>query len=293
MQNCLRGVCVVAVVITTGCTSEGESSSHGDSASPSVADPAESGADVEDAVVAEDPADAEPQPDAAGDSDAANAHDGTVPIGPGLADAAVDAGDSALNEIQAVGFDLSNDAPVPVLLFKAGYASYNAWQIVAPIDIAYDLVEHPMAWPAWRRTSTGVELQNGNGWAALPYKYECSALPKGTTVSGTFEQRTSTTAGTLAARQWVRRYRFTAEGTFESCEAEKTAIVATGSITTKYTQAKGSYEIDGYTLLLKHDDGRLDPRPFFYDPMRPTRLWINRAYLPVPAKDNPAICVAP
>jgi hypothetical protein len=196
--------------------------------------------------------------------------------------------------IESVGFEQVEDAPAPFLLFKAGYGSFNAGQIVQPIDIDYDLVEHPQAWPAWRRTPEGVERQTANGWLPLTYKYECAALPKGTTLSGMFEERLSATVGGgVASRQWVIRYRFSADGTFETCDAQKTAIVATGSVKTEYSQVRGTYEIDGYAIVFTREDGTQVAKPFFYDPARPTRLWIDRGYFPAPSTTNTAICVAP
>lgn len=241
--------------------------------------------------------DADPGEDAAssaddeiGDSGAADAdlQDGAPPHHP----VGAPAGD--LDVIESVAFEDVDGVPEPFLLFKAGYGSFNVEQIVHPIDIAYDLVEHPQAWPAWRRTPQGVERQTANGWLPLTYKYECAPLPEGTTLNGVFEERLSAVVGGgVASRQWVIRYRFSDDGSFEVCDAQKTAIVATGSVKTQYTQAKGTYEIDGYTIRFTRDDGTEVAQPFFFDPNRPTRVWIDRGHFPIPKAANSAICVAP
>lgn len=196
------------------------------------------------------------------------------------------------NVIASVAFDHIENRPVPVLLFAGGYASYNVSQIVKPIDIAYDLVEHPASWPLWRRGPMGVELQTPSGWKTLLYKYECGPLPVGTKLAGTFEVRGSVTAGAEAARKWVNRYRFAADGTFEYCDMTTTAIVVLGSVETVKTEHRGTYELDGYKVQFALEGAGGGTHALFYDPVRPTRLWLNRAHYTQVADGTP-LCVAP
>jgi len=196
--------------------------------------------------------------------------------------------------VEVVAFDRSRaQHPIPVLLFQGGYASYNVDQLVKPIDIAYDVVEHPESWPVWRRTATGLEIEGSNGFVPFDYSYTCSALPRGTTLSGMFEYTSSTTIGTDAGVFEVERYRFAADGTYESCNMTQTVIVASGTISSKRTQKKGRYVIDGYTIRLTNDDGTSAFMPFFYDPNRSTRLWIEKTNYVTPTKTPATLCVAP
>jgi hypothetical protein len=182
---------------------------------------------------------------------------------------------------------------VPVLLYKGGLASFNTELVTNPIDIAYDFVEHPQDWPAWRRNAAGtVELQRGGVWGTPEYSYEVKPLPKGTTLAGTFNWGRDTAIGTDAAVKFVFRYRFKADGTFERCKSTVTAIPAIPSITRKQEPFSGKYEIDGYKLKLTYDTGGEDTIPFFYDPTRPTRLWLGPNHYPVVEQDIPEICIA-
>ncbi|MFM2418968.1 MAG: hypothetical protein RL385_3691, partial [Pseudomonadota bacterium] len=170
-----------------------------------------------------------PHPEDAGDAGGASspAPDGaTVQTGSALpASAPV-----VSSTVEVVAFERSRaQHPIPVLLFQGGYASYNVGQLVKPIDIAYDVVEHPESWPVWRRTATGLEIEGSSGFVPFDYSYTCSALPRGTTLSGMFEYTSSTTIGTDAGVFEVERYRFAADGTYESCNMTQTVIVVSGT----------------------------------------------------------------
>lgn len=215
-------------------------------------------------------------------------------FGPPLSDPNAAPVPTVSDVIETVGFDQSQGGfPVPVLLFQGGYASFNVEQIVKPIDIAYDVVEHPSEWPAWHRTAMGVELKYSAGWKPLMYKYECASLPKGTTLAGTFQRRTDTVVGSEIAVQTIARYRFAVDGTFETCKVTTTAIVSPGRVSTDRAALHGTYEIDGYKVRFAYSDGTSTTVPFFYDPMRPTRLWVDREPFPNPTVVETAICVDP
>ncbi|MEY4513407.1 MAG: hypothetical protein RLZZ450_5529 [Pseudomonadota bacterium] len=215
-------------------------------------------------------------------------------LGAPLSDPAAPPSPTVSEVIDSVGFDQSKGGfPIPVLLFHGGYASFNVEQIVKPIDIAYDVVEHPSAWPTWRRDAMGIALKYTNDWTPLMYKYECTSLAKGTTLAGTFQRRTDTVIGSEAAVQAIQRYRFAANGTFETCKVTKTAIVALGRISTEREPLHGTYEIDGYKIRFVYSDGTSATLPFFYDPMRPTRVWVGREPFPNPTTVDAAICVDP
>jgi hypothetical protein len=84
-------------------------------------------------------------------------------LGAPLSDPAAPPSPTVSDVIDSVGFDQSKGGfPIPVLLFHGGYASFNVEQIVKPIDIAYDVVEHPSAWPTWRRDAMGIALKYTN-----------------------------------------------------------------------------------------------------------------------------------
>ena len=203
-------------------------------------------------------------------------------------------GPTVSNEIETVAFEQSTQGhPLPLLCFKGGYASFNVDQLVNAIDIAFDVVEHPTKWPAWRRTANGIERQTSTGWKALTYKYECAAQPRGTMLSGTFEHYAGTAIGDIAAVETRHRYRFSSDGSFQSCKSTLTAVVATGTLDRERLEHSGRYEVDGFTIRFSYADGSSETLPLFYDPTRPTRLWIGNDDFPSPTSNDPAICVAP
>lgn len=89
------------------------------------------------------------------------------------------------------------------------------------------------------------------------------------------------------------RYRFAADGTVDSCEAKEVIVVATGTIKNTTDPKHGSYHIDGYAVHLEYEDGTKLDLPFFYDPNRPTRMWLGRNFYEKPKTENAEICVAP
>ncbi len=201
-------------------------------------------------------------------------------------------------DIQAVGFHAITDQaisrdpiPVPVLLYAGHLASFNTDLAVKRIDIDYDLIEHPDAWPAWRRNGDVTELQRGAAWAPLHFKYQCLPLPKGTVLGGTFQYLRDAAVGSTAAVKTIDRYRFKDDGTFETCKSTLTVVASSPPIINrKYEEKRGRYEIDGLKILFRYDDGATAAAAFFYDPMRPTRLWFGRTHFTKPANDVPEIC---
>lgn len=221
------------------------------------------------------------------------------PQGGSSPDAPTHGAPTVSNEIESVGFYDRYDQnavpagpiPTPLLLYKGGLASRNIGLVLNPIDIAYDRVEHPEAWPAWRRGGAGIELETANGWTELHYPFECRPLAKGTKLAGTFQYFRDAYVAENAAVKIIDRYRFKDDGTFETCKSTHTVVASSFPIIdNKKEPFEGNYEIDGYKLRLTYDDGTTEQRAFFYDPMRPTRLWLGTAHYPTPTEDISEIC---
>ncbi|HEX6245679.1 MAG TPA: hypothetical protein VFZ61_32365 [Polyangiales bacterium] len=204
-----------------------------------------------------------------------------------------DGGPQVSKDIVGVGFDQSRGGyPIPVLLFGGGYASFDVDQLVKPIDIEYDIVEHPESWYEWRRSSTGLELKAARGeWEPVFYKYECSALARGTVLSGVFEDSTVAAPTSGAGLIQITRYGFGSNGSIQSCTMKKFIIGA--NISVEREQRQGTYTLDGYVMQATYTDGTRERVPFFYDPARPTRLWLERTQYVVPTKEPTTLCVTP
>jgi hypothetical protein len=68
-------------------------------------------------------------------------------------------------------------------------------------------------------------------------------------------------------------------------------VPAIPSIKREYTRFSGRYTVDGYTITITDDaDSSSGIAPFFYDPQRPTRLWIGSDHYPAPSDNLSDIC---
>jgi hypothetical protein len=186
-------------------------------------------------------------------------------------------------EITKVAYNQTTNGtgkPIPVLLYAGGYASYNISLITEPIDIAYDIVEHPDAWPLWRQGNERVELQEAGAWTPVHYAYETQPLPADTRVSGLFERYVENIPDpNLGGNAHRYRYKFSDDGTFEFCDASVVIVVASGTIRYENALKKGRYAVEGLTIQYTFDDGSPSERyPFFFDPERPTRFWLRSAH---------------
>jgi hypothetical protein len=227
-----------------------------------------------------------------GPADAATTNDAAASKPMGGA-ATRDGGLRASKDIGGVGFDQSlGGNPIPVLLFAGGYASFKVEQLVEPIDIEYDIVEHPNNWYEWRRSSSGLELKAAGGaWEPVFYKYECSALAEGTVLSGMFEDSSVATPTSSAGLIQITRYRFGNDGSIQSCTMKKFVIGANVSV--EREQRQGTYTLDGYVMHATYTNGTRETVPFFFDPARPTRLWMERTHYVVPTEQPSTLCMTP
>lgn len=199
--------------------------------------------------------------------------------------------------ILSVAFDAKYDSrisngpiPTPVLLLSEGIASFDPSLITVPTDIDYDRQEHPENWPSWRRANGQVQILEQNSWQAMHYPYEVAPLAANTALIGTFEHRRDSAVGTTAASAVDFRFRFYANGTYEFCESTIVIIPAIPTIDREYTRESGTYTTDGYTLTLNNTEGGTETMPLFYDPERPTRLWLGVNHYPNPSDNLTDIC---
>ena len=99
--------------------------------------------------------------------------------------------------------------------------------------------------------------------------------------------------GDTAAVKTIYRFRFKQDGTFETCKSLLTVVPAVPTIQRTYESKTGNYEVDGYKIHLTYNEGGEDLYPFFFDPARPSRLWLGFNYYPTPTNDVPEICMVP
>jgi hypothetical protein len=195
------------------------------------------------------------------------------------------------NGPELVVFDSgASNIPAPLLLFAAGYASFNLDLLLHPVDVATDVVTHPGAWLEWRRGADRVEYRTSAGWHRVAYNNEYSALPRGTRLAGTYEH-TFESAGAAAVTEERRRYRYEEDGTFALCTVTRKTVI-NGQWLLDSLERQGTYEIEGYTIRIVDSDGVASTWPFFYRPEL-TSMWTDgRPFAILPSAPD-ALCVTP
>lgn len=142
----------------------------------------------------------------------------------------------------------------PIVLFSSGEAALG---IAALVDPAGDKRANPRNWTRWRRTRAGYDYWTKDGWR--PVSSTIGAAPTGFKLDGRYAHESHAErgegSGVLSAR-W-RSVAFDRSGHFTiesggSSEGPRFTTMA------RTTTVDGTYDITGYCLTLRHDDGRVD-----------------------------------
>ncbi len=264
-----------------------------------------------------EPAEAQP-PQGSGDTGASTVPSATAPgsVGAGVPSPVVDAeppppvpgllrggvaGDRGMavasDHVELVAFEKSTrlatqGQPSPVLLYWGGYGTRNLNFISQPVGVAEHMKANPTMWRTWRRTPNGIETKAPDSaeWKPLPYQYEARPQAKGTKLSGLYEHIYGA-ALPGAATQKIRRFRFSPDGTFESCETEKDTWTTVGATARDTAKLMGTYEVDGHVIRLAYSNTAKQDLPFFFVP--PSQLWMEDFYFTTPKTAATTLCVAP
>jgi hypothetical protein len=142
----------------------------------------------------------------------------------------------------------------PIVLFSSGEAALG---ITALGDPAADKRANPANWTKWRRTRDGYDYWTRDGWRAI--SSTINAAPAGFKLDGRYAHEQHTEhgegSGVLTAR-W-RSVSFDRSGHF-TIEAGGSSEGPRFTATARTTMIDGSYDIAGYRLTLRHNDGRVE-----------------------------------
>jgi hypothetical protein len=211
-----------------------------------------------------------------------------VAIGATSAPAAAPARNPALDAtatIETVGFytvSKWNDGfmmqlPTPIVLFKSGDALLEMENLNDPAGLEANRRSRPQDWTKWRRVGRTIQRKDGEEWRKLEWTRTNDRLPRGFKLDGSYQSFSGgggTFAGSTTSTASWRNLRFDRSGRFST---DGGAGATTGGVTARSQSAAagGTYEISGYTLTLRHSDGRTVYRSIVTDEKNPKVIWID------------------
>ena len=190
------------------------------------------------------------------------------------------------------------------------------------LDVLTSRKREPLNWGRWRRAGDKYELQfpqedgRPGKWAVPPMTSVVRPGSKGERLQGRYQSGSSYQIPGGAGSVSFRGISFTSDGRFETdfysitggstgfgADTITAGAVANdegsvssvsgpnfgGGSSTKSNRSKaertGRYEIDGYTLLLTFDNGRVERLPFFFAYGGKKDIWFRDAVYSIPKKD--------
>lgn len=172
-------------------------------------------------------------------------------------------------------------SPTPVVLFKSGDALWRIAALKEGDSVDALRAARPADWTRWRRAGGVLEIEKQGEWQKLDYQKTMDALPRGFKLDGRYGKLSGTgnvaMGGTSSVTVWSQ-LAFSRDGSFvsgggasASARAGDTSTVAGGTT----PERRGSYELDGYVLTLKHADGRVEHRLMVTDEKDPGVVWLD------------------
>jgi hypothetical protein len=175
----------------------------------------------------------------------------------------------------------------PVVLFRNGDALLDVEGLADPDGLEAHRGAHAKDWTRWRRAAGELQLEMpGRGgareWRKLHFQTTYPQLPAGFRLDGRY--RSLKAVGNLAmgggdAVTAYAEYVFTPDGRVmrgggvgSTSQAGDVSTVTAGVAPDR----RGRYDIDGLTLRMRWDDGRIESRILVADPNDPkTALWLD------------------
>ena len=167
--------------------------------------------------------------------------------------------------------------PTPLVLFASGDALYDITALGDPAGLAEHKRRRPKSWTRWRRNGKRVEVLAGGRWSELAYQAFYEPLPKGHRLDGSYQRVTvsghSGKGGSMVSA--ARTFTFDRDGRFVTGASTGFSSETAGG-GARSGLVSGTYEIAGYTLVLRFD-GRVERRTIIVDRDRPKAIWIDGA----------------
>ncbi|HEU0035248.1 MAG TPA: DUF6683 family protein [Kofleriaceae bacterium] len=167
--------------------------------------------------------------------------------------------------------------PEPIVLFRNGDALLDVAGLGDPGGLDAHRTAHPDEWTRWRRQDGKVERMTKRGWKALEWKKLIPRPPRGFTLEGHYAHLSGggnvAVGGNVTIAVW-RNYHFDRAGYFSS-DGGGGSVSPGVTTSAQRAAAGGRYEIAGYTLVLRYDDGRVEQRGIVVDPKSTDTVWID------------------
>lgn len=152
--------------------------------------------------------------------------------------------------------------PRPMILFRDGSACRDMNFVVSGIDKTAHQAKYPNAWLKWKLAGGKYALQNGNDWKPLyfqikypPHDRDFTLQAKFTNISG------ATIVDVTAFSQKVVHL----SDDHRIVAGNYAAVTSPANVTQVAPPDKrGTYQVDGYTIEFKWDDGTITKTSFVY-----------------------------
>jgi hypothetical protein len=125
------------------------------------------------------------------------------------------------------------------------------------LDLAARQAMDPKSWSKWMEIDGKVALQNGDKWRALEFQLKYAPSPSGLTFDKVFSRLNASGGGASDTLVVVTRdIRLTSDHRVEVGSFAGVSSSA-GTVTSTAPDQRGTYAIDGYTVELKWDSGKI------------------------------------
>ncbi len=132
------------------------------------------------------------------------------------------------------------------------------------LDVQQSRRNDPKSWGQWKMEGSKIAVMDRTKWTT-PVMYLARPATAGTKLEGTYRAVSgggNTSLGGDVMVMATTNITFSTDGSFESKSGSgaTTSRVSTSSSST----SRGTYSLDGYTIVLKYQDGRTVRKPFVY-----------------------------
>ena len=165
--------------------------------------------------------------------------------------------------------------PRPIILFKDGSATTDINFVVRGLDVATHKSMFPNTWTEWKIVDGKVARKNGMNWTVLDFQLKYPPNASGLTLDEAYTHLSGATVGETTAftQQSVR---FFADG--KVIWGSSTGITGPDTVFGSFPpDQRGTYQIDGYTIEFRWDDGKVTKSSFVWNEQDAGALFIAGA----------------
>lgn len=165
--------------------------------------------------------------------------------------------------------------PRPIILFKDGSATTDINFVVRNLDVATHKSMFPNTWTEWKVVDGKVARKSGMDWRPLDFQQKYPPNPSNLALDDAFQHLSGATVGeTTAFTQ--RSVRFFAD--HKVLWGSVTGVTGPNVVFGSFPpDQRGTYQIDGYTIEFKWDDGKVTRSSFVWNEQDPGAVFIAGA----------------